>query len=70
MMLTCSWLLAHQGVEVIVVLSNGPTRGARPGRLLSCWINFHLAEGCECLSMVLEPDCVEASPEMNPAFDP
>ncbi len=28
----CAWLLAHQGAEVIFVLSNGPTRGARPGR--------------------------------------
>ena len=26
------WLLAQQGAEVIFVLSNGPTRGARPGR--------------------------------------
>ncbi|NIM00882.1 MAG: hypothetical protein GTN89_08155 [Acidobacteria bacterium] len=28
----CAWLLAHQGAEVIFVLSNGPTRGATPGR--------------------------------------
>lgn len=33
--LTCAWLLAHQGVEVITVLSNGPTRGARPGRKIT-----------------------------------
>ena len=51
--LTCAWLLAHQGVEVIVVLSNGPTRGARPGRkitsvavwrgLLEATAQFHTA---------------------------
>lgn len=29
---TSAWLLAHQGAEVLFVLSNGPTRGARPGR--------------------------------------
>ena len=28
----CAWLLAQQGAEVIFVLSNGPTRGAKPGR--------------------------------------
>ena len=28
----CAWLLAQQGAEVIFVLSNGPTRGATPGR--------------------------------------
>jgi len=28
----CAWLLAQQGAEVIFVLSNGPARGARPGR--------------------------------------
>ncbi len=27
----CAWLLAHQGAEVIFILSNGPTRGAKPG---------------------------------------
>ncbi len=29
---TTAWLLAHQGAEMLFVLSNGPTRGARPGR--------------------------------------
>jgi len=29
---TCAWLLAQEGAEVIYALSNGPTRGARPGR--------------------------------------
>jgi predicted amidohydrolase len=29
---TCAWLLAHQGAQAIFVLSNGPARGARPGR--------------------------------------
>ncbi len=29
---TNAWLLAHQGAEILYVLSNGPTRGARPGR--------------------------------------
>jgi len=29
---TCAWLLAQQGAQVVFVLSNGPTRGARPGR--------------------------------------
>ena len=29
---TCGWLLAHQGAQTVFVLSNGPTRGARPGR--------------------------------------
>ena len=28
----CAWLLAQQGAEVVFVLSNGPTRGAKPGR--------------------------------------
>ena len=28
----CAWLLAQQGAEVIFVLSNGPTRGAKPER--------------------------------------
>lgn len=28
---TCAWLLAQQGAEIIYVLANGPTRGARPG---------------------------------------
>ncbi len=28
---TCSWLLAQDGAEVIFGISNGPTRGARPG---------------------------------------
>lgn len=28
----CAWLLAQQGAEMIFVLSNGPTRGAKPGR--------------------------------------
>ena len=28
----CAWLLAQEGAEVIYGLSNGPTRGARPGR--------------------------------------
>lgn len=28
----CPWLLAQQGAQVIFVLSNGPTRGAKPGR--------------------------------------
>jgi len=27
----CAWLLAQQGAEVIFVLSNAPTRGAKPG---------------------------------------
>lgn len=27
---TCPWLLAHEGAEMIVVLSAGPTRGAKP----------------------------------------
>jgi len=29
----CPWLLAQAGAETIIVLSNGPTRGARGGRL-------------------------------------
>jgi len=29
---TSAWLLAHQGAQMIFVLSNGPSRGARPGR--------------------------------------
>ena len=29
---TCAWLLAQGGTEIIFVLSNGPTRGARPDR--------------------------------------
>jgi predicted amidohydrolase len=29
---TSAWLLAQEGAEIIYVLSNGPTRGARPGR--------------------------------------
>ena len=28
----CAWLLAQQGAEVIFVLANGPTRGAKPER--------------------------------------
>jgi predicted amidohydrolase len=28
----CAWLLAQQGAQVIFVLSNGPTRGAKPDR--------------------------------------
>ncbi len=28
---SCAWLLAQEGAEVLVGLSNGPTRGARPG---------------------------------------
>jgi predicted amidohydrolase len=28
----CPWLLAQQGAQIIFVLSNGPTRGAKPGR--------------------------------------
>lgn len=31
----CPWLLAQDGAESIIVLSNGPTRGARGGRLTS-----------------------------------
>jgi len=30
--MTCPWLLAHEGAETIFVLSNGPARGAKPGR--------------------------------------
>jgi predicted amidohydrolase len=29
---TCAWLLAQEGAEVIFGISNGPTRGAKPGR--------------------------------------
>jgi predicted amidohydrolase len=29
---TCAWLLAQEGAEVLLVLSSGPTRGARPKR--------------------------------------
>jgi predicted amidohydrolase len=29
---TCSWLLAQEGAEVLFTISNGPTRGAKPGR--------------------------------------
>jgi predicted amidohydrolase len=29
---TTAWLLAQQGAEILFVLANGPTRGARPGR--------------------------------------
>jgi predicted amidohydrolase len=29
---TCAWLLAQDGAQLIYALSNGPTRGARPGR--------------------------------------
>ena len=29
---SCPWLLAQQGAEAMIVLSNGPTRGAKPGR--------------------------------------
>jgi len=29
---TGAWLLAHQGAELLLVPSSGPTRGARPGR--------------------------------------
>jgi predicted amidohydrolase len=32
---TCAWLLAQEGVETILVLSNGPTRGARPERQIT-----------------------------------
>lgn len=32
---TCPWLLAQAGAETIIVLSNGPTRGAREGRITS-----------------------------------
>lgn len=32
---TCPWLLAQAGAETIIVLSNGPTRGARGGRITS-----------------------------------
>lgn len=28
---SCAWLLAQQGAEAMFVLSNGPTRGTRPG---------------------------------------
>jgi len=31
----CPWLLAQAGAEAIIVISNGPTRGARGGRLTS-----------------------------------
>lgn len=31
----CSWLLAQQGADVLIVLSSGPTRGAKPGRGIS-----------------------------------
>lgn len=30
--LTCAWLLAQQGMDVLFAMSSGPTRGARPGR--------------------------------------
>ena len=33
--MTCAWLLAHDGVEVVIVPSNGPTRGAKPGRQIT-----------------------------------
>jgi len=36
----CAWILAQQGMDVLLVASNGPTRGARPGRgitSLSVW---------------------------------
>jgi predicted amidohydrolase len=29
---TSAWLLVHDGAEVLIVLSSGPTRGAKPGR--------------------------------------
>jgi predicted amidohydrolase len=29
---TAAWLLAHQGAELLLIPSSGPTRGARPGR--------------------------------------
>jgi predicted amidohydrolase len=29
---TCAWLLAQEGAEVLFGVSNGPSRGARPGR--------------------------------------
>jgi len=32
---TSAYLLAHQGAEVILVLSAGPTRGTRPGRRIT-----------------------------------
>lgn len=28
----CAWLLAQEGLELLLVVSSGPTRGARPGR--------------------------------------
>ena len=37
---TCAWLLAQEGAEMIIVLSNGPTRGARPesrGTSIPAW---------------------------------
>lgn len=32
---TCAFLLAQQGAQVIFVLSNGPTRGTKPGRKIA-----------------------------------
>jgi len=29
--LTSSWILAHQGAEIVITVGNGPTRGTRPG---------------------------------------
>jgi predicted amidohydrolase len=29
---SCAWILSQQGAEAIIVLSNGPTRGAKPGQ--------------------------------------
>jgi predicted amidohydrolase len=37
----CAWVLAQQGMDVLLAASNGPTRGARPGRGITSLAVWH-----------------------------
>jgi predicted amidohydrolase len=37
----CAWILAQQGMDVLLAVSSGPTRGARPGRGITSLAVWH-----------------------------
>ncbi len=37
----CAWILAQQGMDVLLAASSGPTRGARPGRGITSLAVWH-----------------------------
>jgi predicted amidohydrolase len=37
----CAWILAQQGLDVLLAASNGPTRGARPGKGITSVTVWH-----------------------------